>query len=42
MQRDLAPAHFDISNDYDPVYLTWRERGATGFENEDTMKNVFV
>jgi len=40
--RDYAPYHNDLDQDYFPRQFIWRERGATGFENDPIMREIFV
>jgi hypothetical protein len=37
-----SPYVNDIEGEYNPVIMNWRERGATGMENDPRMKQIFV
>jgi|APSaa5957512535_1039671.scaffolds.fasta_scaffold202752_1 hypothetical protein len=40
---DSEPSgHLDLDNTYNQVQVSWRERGATGFEGNTRMKEMFV
>lgn len=34
INRDFSPYHFNYDDDYKPVQVQWRDRGATGFLND--------
>jgi hypothetical protein len=38
LERDYAPWGWNLDDDYKPVHFIWRERGATGFENDPIMR----
>lgn len=40
--EDFAPYHWDLDQDYFPRQQIWRERGATGFENDPLFREIFV
>ena len=42
IQHTYAPWHFDLEDEYNQNNFLWRERGATGFENEPIMREIFV
>jgi hypothetical protein len=42
IKRDFAPYNFDLEDEYKPNHFIWRERGATGFENDPIMREIFV
>lgn len=41
INENEAPGTFDLDDDYNQALLMWNNRGATGFENNARMKNVF-
>ena len=42
MTHDYAPAHFNLDDDYQQHFFLFRERGATGFESDSIMREIFV
>jgi hypothetical protein len=42
ISHDYAPWQWDLDQDYHPRQFLWRERGATGFENEPIYREIFV
>lgn len=42
ISRDYAPWHWNIDEDYYPNQLIYRERGATGFEHDPILKQIFL
>jgi len=40
--RDHAPWGYDLDDDYKQNQVQWRDRGATGFESEPLMKQIFL
>merc|ERR1712178_305779 len=42
LRSDFAPGQHDYDDDYDQWNMVWNHRGATGFENNPRMKEMFV
>ena len=42
IRRDYAPWSLNLEDDYYQEQFWWRERGATGFESDSLMREVFV
>lgn len=42
IREDFAPGQHDYDDDYNQVQLVWQNRGATGFENNARLKEMFV
>ena len=42
MAHSYAPYHFNLEDEYTPNHFNWRERGATGFEHDSVMREIFV
>jgi hypothetical protein len=38
INRDFSPYHFNYDNDYNPVQVQFRDRGATGFLSDPRNK----
>lgn len=38
IRQDYAPWGWDLDDDYHQRFFNWRERGATGFENDPILR----
>ena len=40
--RDYAPWGYNLDDECQPNQFIWRKRGATGFENESILRQIFL
>ena len=42
LRKNHAPWHYNLDDDYHPRFFQYRERGAMGFDNDPTYREMFL